>query len=241
MNMAQPYKGSLPTSTVKKGSKGANVERVQTFLNWCMGYKLAVDGVCGAKTVASIKKYQVRYGLKKDGVFGTKSKKMAKHLIKKQPVLVAMRAQYEWSKKQKYQFNDHPTIANSKKEGTCITFVAVTCQRLEILPSGKYFYLNPKTNRIAGNGDDYVKKHTEYYKLFYPNKTIKQLLTEGKIMPYDMLGFDDPAYHSMFFAGFNSKGEPIFYSMGSNKKWGKTYSYYANRKVSMIVRIKKVG
>ena len=241
MNMAQPYKCSLPTSAVKKGSKGESTKAVQTFLNWCMGAGLATDGVCGAKTVSAIKKYQVRYGLKKDGVFGTKSKSMAKYLIKMQPVRVAMKAQYDWSKKQKYHFNDHPTVANSKKEGTCITFVAVTCQRLGILPVGDYFYLNPKSNRIAGNGADYVKKHTEYYKLSYPNKTIKQLCAEGKIKPYDMVGYDDPAYHSMFFAGFSSKGNPMFYSMGSNKKWGKTYSSYANRKVNMLVRIRKIS
>lgn len=241
MKMAQPYTGSLPTSTVKKGSKGESVKAVQTFLNWCIGSGLAVDGICGSKTVSAIKKYQVRYGLTKDGIFGTKSRDMAKYLIKMQPVLVAMKTQYDWSKKQKYNFNDHPTVANSKKEGTCITFVAVTCQRLGILPSGKYFYLNPKTNRIDGNGDNYVKKHTEYYKLSYPHKTIEQLCKEGKIKPYDMLGFDDPAYHSMFFAGFDSKGRPIFYSMGSNKKWGKTYASYADRKVDMLVRIKSVG
>lgn len=238
--MLKPYAGNLPTSTVKKGNTGENVKRVQTFLNWCIGSDLVVDGICGTKTVNAIKKFQVRYGLKKDGVFGVKSLAMAKYLIKMQPLYAAMKAQYEWSKNQKYKFNKHPTVENSKKEGSCITFVAVTCQRLGILPIGKFFYLNPDTNRIAGNGDDYVKKHTELYKVTYPNKTIEQLWKDGKLKIYDMIGFDDPAYHSMFFGGFNSKGNPIFYSMGSKKKWGKTYPYYANRKVGMIVRIKGV-
>ena len=53
-----PYTGKLPTKTVKKGSKGTNVKRVQKFLNWCIKAKLKVDGSCGKNTVAAIKKFQ---------------------------------------------------------------------------------------------------------------------------------------------------------------------------------------
>lgn len=81
------YKGSLPTGTVRKGNKGKDVKAVQTFLNWCMGLKLATDGVCGSSTVSAIKKWQKRYseayGLAPDGVFGAQSRSVAKKLIKK--------------------------------------------------------------------------------------------------------------------------------------------------------------
>ena len=81
------YKGSLPTGTVRKGNKGKDVKAVQTFLNWCMGLKLATDGVCGSATVSAIKKWQKRYseayGLAPDGVFGAQSRSVAKKLIKK--------------------------------------------------------------------------------------------------------------------------------------------------------------
>jgi len=79
-----PYKGNLPKGNVKKGTKGVkDVKAVQTFLNWCIKAGLAVDGVCGKKTVAAIKKYQKQYGLKVDGVFGPKSLQKAKAIIKK--------------------------------------------------------------------------------------------------------------------------------------------------------------
>ena len=75
--MMSPYAGRLPTATVKKGSTGENAKRTQTFLNWCLGSGLVVDGVAGTKTVAAIKKFQRRYGLSVDGKFGTKSTSMA--------------------------------------------------------------------------------------------------------------------------------------------------------------------
>ena len=239
--MLQQYSGSLPTKTVKKGSKGENVKNVQTFLNWCIKAGLVVDGVCGSKTVSAIKKYQRRYGLSRDGIFGSKSRSMAKYLIKLQPWVAALRAQYVWSKNQKYKFNKNPTVENSKKEGTCLTFTSVSCQRLGILPRGEYFLYDPKHNRLGGDaGASYVRNHPDIYKYFYPHKTIQTLIKEGKIKPFDIVGYDDPAYHTMVFAGFNDNGDPIFFSMGHNKKWGTTYSSYANRKVDMIVRLKKV-
>lgn len=75
------YKGSLPSKTVRKGSKGTNVKHVQTFLNWCMKSGLKVDGSCGSKTVAAIKKFQKQYKLKVDGVFGVKSKAKAQSIV----------------------------------------------------------------------------------------------------------------------------------------------------------------
>lgn len=78
-----PYTGALPTKTVKKGSKGEDVKAVQRFLNWCMKSGLAVDGVCGKKTTAAIKKYQKKYSLKVDGIFGKYSKAKAESIVKK--------------------------------------------------------------------------------------------------------------------------------------------------------------
>ena len=78
-----PYTGSLPKDRVKKGSKGSDVKAVQKFLNWCIKAGLAVDGSCGKKTVAAIKKYQKQYKLKVDGIFGGQSKKKAQEIIKK--------------------------------------------------------------------------------------------------------------------------------------------------------------
>ena len=76
-----PYTGGLPTKTVKKGSKGTDVKHVQNFLNWCIKAGLKVDGYCGSKTTAAIKKYQKQYKLKADGIFGSQSKKKAQSIV----------------------------------------------------------------------------------------------------------------------------------------------------------------
>lgn len=78
-----PYTGGLPSGKVKRGNRSADVKHVQKFLNWCIKAGLKVDGYCGSKTVAAIKKYQKRYKLKVDGVFGSQSKSKAKSIIAK--------------------------------------------------------------------------------------------------------------------------------------------------------------
>lgn len=75
------YTGSLPSKSIKKGSKGADVKKVQAFLNWNLGAGLKVDGSCGNKTVAAIKKFQKKYGLKVDGHFGPKCRAKAQSII----------------------------------------------------------------------------------------------------------------------------------------------------------------
>ena len=76
-----PYTGGLPAKTVKKGSKGTDVKHLQKFLNWCIKAGLKVDGYCGSKTTAAIKKYQKQYKLKVDGIFGSQSKKKAQSIV----------------------------------------------------------------------------------------------------------------------------------------------------------------
>ena len=76
-----PYTGSLPSGTVKNGTKGSDAKAVQTFLNWCTNAKLDVDGIAGDKTEAAIVVYQKTYGLTADGIFGPKSKAEAQKII----------------------------------------------------------------------------------------------------------------------------------------------------------------
>ena len=78
-----PYTGSLPKKAVKKGSKGPDVKAVQKFLNWCIKAGLKADGICGKKTVSAIKKFQKRYKLKVNGIFGEACRKKAAALVKK--------------------------------------------------------------------------------------------------------------------------------------------------------------
>lgn len=76
------YTGTLPTNTLKKGSKGTQVKNLQKFLNWFGNYKLVVDGDFGAKTFEAVKSFQKVTGLVVDGIFGTKSLEKAKAVKK---------------------------------------------------------------------------------------------------------------------------------------------------------------
>lgn len=151
----------------------------------------------------------------------------------------AMTTQFNWSKNQVYAWCETPTVANSKKKGTCITFPAVSLQRIGMLPKGKYFYFHPKKKRISGTGASYVKKHPELYKVSYPNKTLKQLRKEGKIHKGDIVGYGDPGYHTMVYMGLKDS-KSRFNTMGHKRGLGVTYPSYAKRKVNMVVHIKKL-
>lgn len=76
------YSGTFPTLP-KRGyfqnkDKGTNVKRLQKFLNWYGNYKLAVDGIVGAKTISAVKKFQKSVKIKQDGLFGKNSLAKAK-------------------------------------------------------------------------------------------------------------------------------------------------------------------
>lgn len=152
----------------------------------------------------------------------------------------AMKKQYEWSKNQVYCWVEGPTVANSKKKGTCITFPMVSLQRIGLLPKGKYFYFHPQKKRISGTGASYVKKHTELYKVSYPNKTLKQLRKLGKIHKGDIIGFGNPGYHTMVYMGTDKDGNSRFNTMGHKRGLNVKYPSYAKRKVNMVVHIKKL-
>ena len=56
-------------TTVKQGSKGSEVTQLQTLLNQ-QGFSLAVDGIFGAQTAATVRQYQQKMGLTIDGIVG---------------------------------------------------------------------------------------------------------------------------------------------------------------------------
>ena len=74
------YTGTLPTKTIKKGSKGDQVKRWQNFLKW-MGYDLKADGIFGKITVEKTKAAQKKFGFTGkavDGIVGPNTIKKAK-------------------------------------------------------------------------------------------------------------------------------------------------------------------
>lgn len=69
-----------PTGTLKQGNSGSAVKWMQYMLARA-GFKCTVDGVYGADTVAIVKKFQIKYSLVPDGVFGAKSLNKLKQVL----------------------------------------------------------------------------------------------------------------------------------------------------------------
>lgn len=73
-----PY--AEPTKNVKLNSKGNDVRWLQFSLNR-LGYKLVVDGKCGAITAGAIMDFQKKHGLIPDGVCGGATRARLKHTL----------------------------------------------------------------------------------------------------------------------------------------------------------------
>lgn len=80
------YSDTLPKlparGYLQYGDTGTQVRNLQKLLNWYGGYKLAIDGEFGVKTLAAVKDFQKRTGLIVDGLFGAKSLEKAKTIKK---------------------------------------------------------------------------------------------------------------------------------------------------------------
>lgn len=158
-------------TAVRYGSGGSPC--VRKLQKWCGS---TIDGVIGEHTV---KRWQRKIGVKADGVFGTESMKiwqkyLNEHLaskgtntqeaIKKPSAdatqssativdkeLKACEAQAEWMKNYKYKWQNNPTIPKSKKYGTCVTYVACVLQRIGILKSGQYIWIDERGKVFGTN------------------------------------------------------------------------------------------
>lgn len=76
-----PAKLKAPIWTVKRGSTGQQVKRLQQCLNKIMGTELAVDGSFGPATDKVFRQFQRDYGLVVDGSCGPKSRAKIKALL----------------------------------------------------------------------------------------------------------------------------------------------------------------
>lgn len=72
----------LATPTLKKGSKGTQVGYLQQDLNYVMKSGLKVDKVFGNSTYNALIKFQTKYKLTADGIYGPKSQAKMKSLLK---------------------------------------------------------------------------------------------------------------------------------------------------------------
>ena len=145
------------------------------------------------------------------------------------------------SKKTKYNWKSPVNEANTIKQSTCVGYVNLALQRCGLLPEGKYVHLS--NGKLAGTGLAYIKAHPEIYEIKWVRATPQKLgsaLQIGDICLYTVP-------HIMVFATRNKAGTPLWYSLERSSKGigypakltiAGTFSFYTNRKIECIIRIK---
>lgn len=227
---------------------------------------IAVDGILGKGTVKALQKWagvaqdgswgiktskaiQKKLGVTVDGYFGENSVKAlqrwASNKVFPQPSsivdkeLSACKVQADWMKNYTYKWVQNPTIANSKKYGTCVTYVACVLQRVGILKSGQFIWHNGK-----GKVDGANSKMSVYYY----GGTIKG--NKSKLKRGDILIVGDKSSvgaggnsHIMIFNGtWDSSNNPYVWDNQSatRVKKGKNglHTYGGGKKIIAVVRLK---
>ena len=78
----KPVNIPIPNYYLRLGSKGMEVNKLQTALNYVLNTNLATDGKFGPLTLAALRKFQKANGLVQDGIYGPKSQKKLREVIK---------------------------------------------------------------------------------------------------------------------------------------------------------------
>lgn len=200
------------------------------------------DGVLGVNTV---KAWQKKIGVTADGIFGTNSMKVWQKYLNNNdkavyPVVVqtivdkelaACKTQADWMKNSKYEYEKNPTIAKSKKKGTCVTYVACVLQRIGVLSSGQNLWHDEK-NRVYGNNSKMT--------VTYPgNKTLSQLKSQLKAGDIIMDGSGvGSGSHIFILTGKWNGNKPVIWDNHSGQQSKGAYTYSRDRKVIAIVRLR---
>ena len=217
----------------------ATVKKLQAWAG------VAQDGAWATKTSKAIQK---KLGVTADGYFGANSCKALqkwcnKRVFPQQTIidkeLSACKTQSVWMKSATYKWESSPTVAKSKKRGTCVTYVACVLQRIGYLKSGEYIWQNGKgygTGKVYGTNS----KMTVTY---MGNKTLSSL--KGKLKRGDIVLCDDnkscekgSGGHIFILTGKWDGNNPYIWDNETAKKGQKARTYSGKRKVLAVVRLK---
>lgn len=225
---------------------------------------IAVDGILGKATVKALQKWagvaqdgswgiktskaiQKKLGVTVDGYFGENSVKAlqrwANNKVFPQQTIIdkelsACKTQSSWMKNATYKWESNPTIAKSKKKGTCVTYVACVLQRIGILKSGEYIWQDGK-----GYGTGKVYGTTSKMKVTYmhnkPLKSLKNILKSGDIVLLDdnKSGKQGGGGHIFIIEGRWKGDDPYIWDNETAYKGRKSRLYNGNRKVLAIVEV----
>lgn len=256
------YYPSITAVKYGKGKKGS--QTVRALQKW-LG--LTRDGIIGKGTTAAWQKKLRDLGYlakdeKIDGLFGVKSMKAWQRFLNdklysdkppnktsdktsdKTPTLTdkiftACKKQAEWMKNYKYGWESKPTIAKSKKKGTCVTYVACVLQRLGYLKSGQFIWHNEQGKVTHANS-----KMQVIYPEYKSIKSLKSKLKAGDILMAGKKNDVGSGSHIFVYTGKWSKsGKPYIYDNHSAErvKKGKSpmHTYSNSKKLFAIVRLKE--
>ena len=167
---------------------------------------------------------------------GKKKETMADKLLK------ACKEQAEWMKNAKYGWKKHPTIANSKIQGTCVTFVSVALQRINALKSGEALWHTGKgygTGKVTGANDKMIVDYMNNKSL----SSLKDKLKAGDIILLDdnHSGVKGSGGHIFVLTGKWNGSDPYIWDMEPSRtciKTQKSRVYSGKRKVLARVRLK---
>ena len=257
--------GSGGSACVKKMQKWLNIKQdgiwgasTSKALQKKLGLKQ--DGIFGAASMKAWQKYlnknskmtysstnlaaaapQINiFGLFKsllNTVNQTSSASAAKTLNQK--LFEACIAQAVWMRNATYKWESNPTVAKSKKRGTCVTYVACVLQRIGILKPGEFIW---HTGRGYGNGKVYGT-NSKMTVMYMGNKTLASL--KSKLRSGDIVLLDDNKSgqrggggHIFILTGTWSGNNPYIWDNETAKKGRKSRVYNGSRKVLAIVRLK---
>lgn len=207
------------------------------------------DGCWGPNTSKALQK---KVGASADGIFGVNSMKAlqkylnehSKAVYPPQPtktiidkLIDACKVQADWMKNFKYKWIQGPTIANTKKYGTCVSYVAVVLQRIGILKSKEFIWINNKGKVEGANSKMTVT---------YPSGTLKS--NKAKLKKGDIIiggngktGAGDGS-HIFILTGKWDGDNPYIYDQdsASRVKKGKApeHTWKGSFKMIALIRLK---
>ena len=122
----------------------------------------------------------------------------------------------------------------------CAHYISFGMQAMGLMPVGKYIWLDTS---IHGNGASYVTSHKNLFTISKPNKLPKDIaLKKGDIVGYGYTINGVSGQHTQVFAGYDSSGNPLWYSAGTdvkNQSYGpKRKTTYETKRVTILIRMK---
>lgn len=154
-------------------------------------------------------------------------------------IINACKAQAKHMQNAVYAWDGNPTIANSEKKGTCVTYIACVLQRLGYLKSGKFIWHN-ENGKVTHATDDMVVTYPSG-----PIKSLKSKLKAGDIIIAGKANDVGAGSHIFIFNGtWTSKDDPYIWDNHSAEyvKKGKTglHSYSGSKNVIALIRLKNI-